>query len=152
MLRVEYEATGDLEPGQLVQIEEDRGLISIRIDQTLGPVEYTGALNRELERFLAGSEWFQLWKDQIVSPKDSESPVRVLYRIDVFGELDDAAAVEIRERKGLVEILVDPTADTRKFVAAINPAIKMFLAGGQWFQHWRGEIVDLTSPETVSRV
>lgn len=152
MLRVEYEATGDLEPGQLVQIEEDRGLISIRIDQGLGPIDYTAALNDELKRFLAGSEWFQLWKDQIVSPQDSESPVRALYRIDVFGELDDDATVEIRERKGLVEILVDPTADVHRFVAAINPAIKMLLAGGQWFQHWRGEIVDLMSPETVSRV
>lgn len=152
MLRVEYEATDDLEPGRQVQVEEDRGLIRVRIDQTLKAPAYTLALNGELERFLARSEWFQLWKDQIVSPKDTESPVRVLYRIDQLGELDDDDAVEIREHKGLVEMLVDPTADAHRFVAALNPAIKKFLAGGQWFQHWRGEIVDMTSPESVSQV
>jgi hypothetical protein len=152
MLRVEYEATDDLGPGRQVQIEEDRGLIRVRIDRGLEPPEYTAALNEEMERFLAGADWFQVRRDQILSPKHPERPVRVVFRIDRVGELAEEAAVEIREGMGLVEILVDPTADVDRFTSAINPAIVEFLSGGRWFQFFGGEVVDMTSPENVSRV
>jgi hypothetical protein len=152
MLRVTYEAADDLQPGRLVDIEEDRGLIRVRIDQTLQAPDYTAALNTELARFLTRAEWFQLWKDQIVSPKDVDSPVRVVYQLDEFGELEFGDVVEIREHKGLVRILVYPDADVDQFVSGLNPAIRELLDGGQWFQHWRGEIVDMTSPETMSRI
>ncbi|MGW4603666.1 hypothetical protein ACWENS_10395 [Streptomyces sp. NPDC004532] len=152
MLRVEYEATDDLEPGQAVQIDEDRGLIRVRVDKSLDAPAYTAALNEELDRFLSEAEWFQVRKDQILSPQHPDKPVRVVYRIDQVGELDDEAAIEIREGMGLVLILVDPTASVERFVAAMNPAIVKFLSGGRWFQFFAGEIVDMTSPESVSRV
>jgi hypothetical protein len=152
MLRVEYEATDELEPGRPVQIDEGRGLIRIRIDRALEPPEYAAALNEELERFLSEAEWFQVRRDKILSPKHPELPVRVVYRLDQLGELGAEDVVEIREGMGLVEILVDPTADVDRFCAAINPAIVEFLSGGRWFQFFGGEIVDMTSPESMSRV
>ena len=152
MLRVEYEATNDLEPGRLVQIDEDRGLLRVRIARGLEAPEYTAALNEELERFLSQAEWFQVRRDKILSPKHPEMPVRVVYRLDREGELDEGEALAIREGMGLVEILVDPTADVDWFCAAINPAIVEFLSGGRWFQFFGGEIVDMTSPESMSEV
>ncbi|MFF1684664.1 hypothetical protein [Streptomyces sp. NPDC058254] len=141
MLRVVYEAADDLKPDKPVEISEDRGIITVRIRRTADAPTYTAALNGELEKFLANSEWFQLWKDEIVSPQSSECPVRVVYVLDLDGALDAGDAVEIREHRGLVEILVDPEVDVARFVAALNRAIEEFLAGGQWFQHWQGEIV-----------
>ena len=152
MLRVEYEATDDLGPGRAVQIDEDRGLLRVRIARGLEPPAYTAALNEELERFLSESEWFQVRRDKILSPKHPETPVRVVYQLDQLGELEAEATVEIREGMGLVKILVDPTADVDRFCAALNPAIEEFLSGGRWFQFFGGEIVDITSPESMSEV
>jgi len=149
MLRVVYEAADDLEPGQLVAIGEDRGIITVRIRRTADAFDYTRALTEELDKFLAGAEWFQLWKAKIVSPQSTDCPVRVVYVLDLDGDLDVDEFVEIKEHHGLVKILVDPDADVDVFVAALNPAIKKFLSGGHWFQHWQGEIVDMTSPDTV---
>ncbi|HEY9370430.1 hypothetical protein [Streptomyces sp.] len=145
MLRVVYEAAEDLKPGQLVAIGEDRGIITVRIRRTADTPTYTRALNGELEKFLATSEWFQLRKDKIVSPQSTECPVRVVYVLD--DDLGAGEVVEIREHLGLVKIKVRPDADVDRFVAALNPAIKTFLDAGHWFQHWQGEIVDMTSPE-----
>lgn len=147
MLRVVYEAADDLEPGETVAIGEDRGIITVRIRRTADAFDYTRSLTEELAAFLANAEWFQLWKATIVSPQSSDCPVRVVYVLDLDGELDDGEVVEIREHQGLVKIVVDPDADVDQFVAALNPAIEKFLSGGQWFQLWQGEIVDMTSPE-----
>lgn len=141
MLRVVYEAADDLKPGQLVTIGEDRGIITVRIRRTADAFDYTRALTEELDKFLAGAEWYQLWKSTIVSPQSTDCPVRVVYVLDLDGELDVDEFVEIKEHQGLVKIMVDPEATVDAFVAVLNPAIERFLSGGQWFQHWQGEIV-----------
>lgn len=148
MLRVVYEAADDLKPGELVRAAEDRGIITIRIRRTIDARVYTRELTAELDRFLPTVEWFQLWKDEIVSPQSMDCPVRVV--IETADDLSAGDVVEIREHKGLVNIRVDRDADVDRFVAALNPAIEKFLAGGQWFQHWRGEIVDMGSPDTLN--
>ena len=150
MLRVVYEAADDLKPGQLVAISEDRGIITVRIRRTADAFDYTRALAEEMDKFLAGAEWFQLWKSTITSPQSDECPVRVVYVLDLDGDLKVGEFVKIRERQGLVKITVDPDADVNVFVAALNSAIEKFLSGGQWFQLWRGEIVDMASPETMN--
>ncbi|MFF2475147.1 hypothetical protein [Streptomyces sp. NPDC058066] len=94
MLRVVYEAADDLKPGQTVAIGEDRGLITVRIRRTADAFDYTMALTEELDRFLANVEWFQLWKDKITSPQSAECPVRVVYVLDLDGELDVDEFVE----------------------------------------------------------
>jgi hypothetical protein len=33
------------------------------------------------------------------------------------------------------------------FIGTLNRSIEEFLAGGQWFQLWHGEIVTMDSPE-----
>ncbi|MEU2724005.1 hypothetical protein [Streptomyces smyrnaeus] len=36
-------------------------------------------------------------------------------------------------------------------VAALNSATRAVLAGGQWFQLWKGEIISMESPEQEER-
>lgn len=151
MLHVIYEAATDLEPGKPVDVTEGRGLLRIRIAAALDAPTYTQALNRELNRVLDdGAEWYQVWRDRVISPKDPVTPIRIEYRLDEDGKLDEGDVVEIREHKGRIEIIVDPSATVTAFAAAVNPAIAAFLSGGQWFQHWQGEIIDTTSPEDKS--
>jgi len=57
--------------------------------------------------------------------------------------------VDMRERKGLVTVNVSPEALVDEFVQALNAAVGELLAGGQWFQHWEGEIVTMDSPEAA---
>lgn len=144
MLRVVYEAADDLQPGELVTAEEDRGLIRIRVDRNAEAAYYTEALTAELDRFLPRVEWFQFWEDDIVSPRSPDTPVRVVFEL---ATIVDGPPVQIRERKGTVNIHVDARATVDEFVGALNPAIEKFLMGGQWFQLWQGEIVDIDSPD-----
>ena len=73
MLRVEYEVDA-LEPGQFVKIEERRGTVVIRCERTADAAQLVGALNTAIEEFLAGGQWFQLWKGEIVTMDSPEDP------------------------------------------------------------------------------
>lgn len=145
MLRVVYEVA-DLKPSQPVRMSEDRGVVTVLIDRNADAVEYANSLNLALDRFLSEAQWFQLWRDEIVSRSSAGSPLRVEYIVD---DLDPGLCVEIREKRGLVRIHVERSATAAQFVAALNPAIEEFLLGGQWFQLWQGEIVDMASPDTL---
>jgi CO/xanthine dehydrogenase FAD-binding subunit len=46
-----------------------------------------------------------------------------------------------------VVVHVASLATASQFVDAMNPATERFLAGGQWFQLWQGEIITMDSPE-----
>jgi len=147
MLCVEYEATDDLQPGQLADIGEDRGHIRVRVHRTAPLADVVRQLNIEIDRFLSTSHWFQLWKDEIISRGTPDCSLGVVYLL----EREEPGCVVVRERRGLVRVLIDPTLSTEEFAAAMNPATKEFLNGGQWFQLYAGEIIDMT-PDTVSRV
>lgn len=143
MLRVVYEAVEDLESGRLAEISEVRGGTRVRVAKWAGVEAYTHALNVEMAAFLDRSSWFQLWRDEIISRSGGTIQLSVIFTIH---DLDPGEYVEIQEAKGLVDIRVERTATAEQFVGAVNPAIKEFLAGAQWFQLWQGEIVDMASP------
>lgn len=145
MLRVVYQATTDLKPDRLVDIEETRGRIDVRIHQACSADEYTEALNAALVRFLANCSWFQIWRGRIISADSPESPLTVTYQAD--DQIDLRKCVEVRESRGLVVVHVAGAATAEQFVQAINPSTEAFLAGGQWFQLWQGEIITMESPE-----
>lgn len=73
-------------------------------------------------------------------------------------ELDGTEPVRIKEQRGTVLVELSPTEFSEAGVAALNAASEVLLAGGQWFQIWRGEIVSMESPEdprqggTVARI
>lgn len=142
MLRVVYEAA-DHVLGQAVEIREKRGRVEVRIDKYATADEFVRALNPAIELFMTGCGWFQIWKGEIVSIASPGSPLRVEYEVD---DLGPGQIVEIRESRGLVGIHVARTATADEFVRALNPSIEEFLAGGQWFQLWKGEIVTMDSP------
>jgi hypothetical protein len=147
MLRVVYEATRDLDPGRIVEIRESRGHISVKINPDAPAEQYTEALNAALKAFLANCGWFQIWRGQIISADSPESPLTVEYEPD--DKIDRIRCVEVRESCGLVKVHVSTSATTEEFVRALNRATERFLAGGQWFQLWHGQIVTMESPETA---
>lgn len=144
MLRVTYEAVESLKSGKLADISETRGGTHVRVVRGVGVETYTHALNEEMAAFLDGSEWFQLWREEIISRSGGTIQLSVIFTIH---DLDPGDYVVIRETKGLVDIRIERTATVDQFVRAVNPAIEEFLGGKQWFQLWQGEIVDMDSPE-----
>lgn len=146
MLHVTYEAV-DLGPDRLAEIDEDRGRIQFRVSRSAPLKAVVRQLNVELDRFLLTSDWFQLWKDEIVSRDTPGCSLRAVYLL----ERDEPDGVSIRERRGIVRIRIDPGLTVAEFAAAMNAATAKFLAGGQWFQMYAGEIIDMT-PEELTEV
>jgi hypothetical protein len=146
MLHVVYEATRDLRPGVTAEVRESRGRISIRVDRDAPAEQFAKALSAALATFLANCGWFQIWRGQIISVDSPEHPLAIEYEAD--DKIDRFRCVEIRESCGLVKIHVSSRATTEEFVRALNPATERFLAGGQWFQLWHGEIITMDSPDS----
>lgn len=59
--------------------------------------------------------------------------------------LDEPVAV--RETRGKIKFELYRGLFLPEGVAALNSATAQVLAGGQWFQLWRGEVVSIHSPE-----
>lgn len=145
MLRVAYEAA-DLNAEVISDWHEDRGLLKIRVARHAKPKQFTQALNRTLADILESAHWYQVWRGEVISIASPTSPLRVHFAISDFSP---APLVDMRERKGLVTVNVSPDALVDEFVQAINAAVGELLAGGQWFQLWRGEIVTMDSPDAA---
>ena len=73
-------------------------------------------------------------------------------------DLDVEQPVVVKESRGTVRVELSPTEFSPAACAALNAVTEQLLAGGQWFQVWRGEIVSMESPEdprqggTVARI
>jgi len=147
MLDVAYEAVEDLAPGRLARIDEDRGMIRVRLDRRASLVDVVRQLNIEIDDLMSSARWFQLWGDEIVSHASPATPLRVDYLI---GREEDSD-VCVKERKGHLRVFIDPDLDVVTFAAAMNPATEQHLAGGHWFQLYAGEIID-NGPEPMSKV
>lgn len=147
MLRVVYRATDALAEGTFSDWRESRGLVEISIARRARPAEFIPSLNRTLSEFLSQAEWYQLWEGEVISANHPQSPLRCTFELS---RLRPAPLLDIREDKGVVALHVSPLASVEVLVNAVNPAIEEFLAGGCWFQLWRGEIVTMDSPEAVA--
>jgi hypothetical protein len=143
MLHVVYEATRELEPGRLVQIEEVRGRVTVKVRAGARADQYVPPLNAALAHFVGQCSWFQIWRGKIVSADSPDSPLTVQYEADP--DVSRVQGVQIRERCGVVRLHVCPEVPAEELVQALNPAIEKFLAGGQWFQLWNGEIVTMAA-------
>lgn len=145
MLHVTYEAAVD--PDRFAEVDEERGAIRVLVDRAAPLALVVQHLNDELEKFLATSDWFQLWRNEIISRGTPDCSLAVVYLLDPL----QPGGVQIQERRGLVTVHIDPALSVAEFAAAMNPATKQFLDGGCWFQQYAGEIVD-NSPEPMSQV
>jgi hypothetical protein len=82
--------------------------------------------------------------------------LRAIY--ELADDLPPGMAVDLQESRGLIRIRVSSAATLEEALAALNPVAAEFLAGGQWFQLWEGEIVTMHSPDdpaeggTVARI
>ncbi|MFB7736256.1 hypothetical protein ACFC08_18085 [Streptomyces sp. NPDC056112] len=148
MLRVVYEATNNLNPGQLAAIDETRGRVTFKIREGAMADDYLQPLNVELRRFVDRRSWFQIWRGQVISANSPNSPLTVQYEADP--DVDLTTCVQIREDRGIVRFHVYPGAPAELLVKVMNPAMERFLAGGQWFQYWEGEIVTMDSPGSAA--
>lgn len=144
MLRVVYQAA-DLQAGIMSDWRESRGLVEIRVARQAKAREFIPSLNETLRDFLRTAEWFQLWDGEIISADHPQSPLRVTFETT---RIAPSPVAYIREDKGEVIIRVSPTATVEQLVQRLNPSIEEFLAGGQWFQLWHGEVVTMDSPDS----
>ena len=69
----------------------------------------------------------------------------IQYVYDTKRTFDEPVAV--RETRGTIRFELYRGLFLPEGVAALNVATTQVLAGGQWFQLWRGEIVSMSSPE-----
>jgi hypothetical protein len=72
-LTVRYVADPGVSRIQAVQIRERRGVVRLHTCPDLTAEELAQAVNRPIELFLAGKQWFQLWQGEIVTMDSSES-------------------------------------------------------------------------------
>jgi hypothetical protein len=148
MLRVVYEATNDLDPGQVVEIRETRGRVTIKLREGTTADDYIPPLNAALKAFVDECSWFQIWRGEVISANSPGSPLTVQYEPDP--EVDRIQGVQIRERKGVVRLHICPELTAEDLARAVNRPIELFLAGGQWFQLWQGEIVTMDDPGSAA--
>jgi hypothetical protein len=146
MLRVEYRAA-DLEPGVLSEWHAARGYAGVRVARGTTPAEFVPSLNQTLRDFLAHTEWYQVWDSEIVSASDPQSPLRIRFELS---RMDPSPILQVREYRGKVVVLVRATATLDEFVSLLNRSTEELLAGGQFFQVWRGEIVTMDSPSSAA--
>jgi hypothetical protein len=57
------------------------------------------------------------------------------------------APVRVLEGRGWVHYELSRGLFVPEGVAALNSATSLVLAGGQWFQLWRGDVVQFDSPQ-----
>lgn len=146
MLRVVYKAD-DLEPGILSDWHEDRGYLEFRVARGTRARQFIPSLNRTLHECLSKAHWYQIWEGEVLSADHPQSPLRVTYEPSPFRP---APLVDIREHKGHVALYLRPTATIEEVVAVLNPSIVEVLAGGRFFQLWRGEIVTMDTPGSAA--
>jgi hypothetical protein len=149
MLDVSYRAVTDLPPGRLARIDEDRGLIRVRLDERAPLAAVVPQLNIEIDQLMQSARWFQLWDDEIVSVNTPGRPLRIEYILSPA--IAAVMGVGLHEGKGELYVHICPSLDVRTFAAWMNPTAKEHLAGGHWFQLYEGEIIDI-SPEPMNQV
>lgn len=64
-----------------------------------------------------------------------------------LADLPEDAPVVVREARGRVKYELSRGLFVPEHAAALEAATEMVIAGGQWFQLWRGDVVSLRSPE-----
>ncbi|MFE0470583.1 hypothetical protein ACFW2V_03055 [Streptomyces sp. NPDC058947] len=144
MLDVAYEAVNDLPPGRLATIDEDRGRIRVRLDESEPLERVVHQLNIEIDRLMSAAHWFQLWGDEIVSRATPGCPLRIRYVLKDW----DADEAFVAEDRGVVSVYFSQKLTTKQFAVAMNKATDQLLSGGRWFQLYAGEIID-NSPESM---
>lgn len=68
----------------------------------------------------------------------------VIYELE---DLPEDAPVRVKEGRGWVKYELSHGLFVPEHAAALEAATCKVLAGGQWFQLWRGDVVSLRSPE-----
>mgnify|MGYP001607786870 CR=1 FL=1 len=71
-----YELADDLDDGEAVDIQEDRGMVRFRLNPNLTVEQLIAALNTGSEAVLSGGHWFQEWHGDIISRRGSATSGR----------------------------------------------------------------------------
>lgn len=145
MLDVTYEV-GVLAQGRAAALVEDRGRVAVRIapDAPLSVVLLE--LNGEVAKLLSKCSWFQVWDGEVVSYA-SPGSLRVVFLLD----RKEPDGIELRERRGLLTVHVDPDLTPAELAAVLNSTSLQLLDAGRWFQLYAGEVIDMC-PASLSRM
>jgi hypothetical protein len=139
MLRAEYQAVDGLGSGRLVEMDEDRGQLTVRMARRASVEEVVPELTDRFAELMAKEHWFQIWRGRVLGPEDR--------RLEVTFEIDErvsrAMGVNLREGEGRVSVHVSPKITVEELARVLNPGVRKLLAGKQWFQWWDGEIITM---------
>lgn len=70
---------------------------------------------------------------------------------ELSNDLRAEAPIRVSEGRGWVHYELHNGVFVPEGVAALNSCAEQILAGGQWFQLWRGDVISMQSPETGER-
>ncbi|MDH6224294.1 hypothetical protein [Streptomyces sp. MJP52] len=139
MLHVAYRAVNGLASGRLVEIDEDRGRLDVRMDSRAPLEDVVLELTDRMRELMAKEHWFQIWRGRVLGPEDR--------RLEVAFEVDRRVGrhmgVNVREGEGYVRFHVSPEITVEELARALNANVRELLAGRQWFQWWDGEIITM---------
>lgn len=74
MIHHTFELADDLPADCWIDIQEDRGEVRYRINRNLNGTQMIAALNEGAEAVLSGGHWFQEWKGDIISRRNTGTP------------------------------------------------------------------------------
>lgn len=61
----------------------------------------------------------------------------------------DGADVDVKEDRGLIHIKINQNLTPSQIVSALNKTSEAILAGGHWFQEWKGDIITVDPSEVL---
>jgi hypothetical protein len=60
---------------------------------------------------------------------------------ELADDLSDTCAVDVQEDRGQVKYRINENLTVAQIIAALNEGAEAVLAGGHWFQEWKGDII-----------
>ncbi|WP_158717847.1 MULTISPECIES: hypothetical protein [unclassified Streptomyces] len=80
MLRFTYELSHDLSSDAPIRIQEGRGWVHYELHNGVFLPEGAAALTSASQALLAGGQWFQLWRGDVISMETPEGRNGWIYR------------------------------------------------------------------------
>ncbi len=75
----------------------------------------------------------------------------IQHTYELADDLPDGTAIDIREDRGSVHFRLNANLPPADLVAALNTGADAVLAGGHWFQEWKGDIIGRDTPRTFGQ-
>ncbi len=76
----------------------------------------------------------------------------ITVQLELTDDLEDGAALDIVEDRGQVVFRIDRRLTPEEIIEVLNEGVAQLLAGGHWFQEWKGDIIRVDPPRASQTV